>query len=144
MLWYCILLTYQTIVGDLAYLTRFDVLYPLSTVSQKTHYCSMLDYAEAIRIVQYISANPDQASPYFLSGTHSFSQPTHQLLDVSVSIFISADSSHRKAGRPEEAGDQIGCFVKLFSVHHAAVQAVSRMKDTTMSSAPAVIFHISY
>ena len=114
MLWYCILLTYQTIVGDLAYLTGFDVLYPVSTVSQKNHYCSMLDYAEAIRIVQYISANPDQASPYFLSGTHSFSQPTHQLLDVSVSIFISADSSHRKAGRPEEAGDQIGCFVKLF------------------------------
>jgi hypothetical protein len=45
---------YQTIVGDLAYLTmtRFEVLFPLSAVSQKTHYCSMLDYDEAIRIVQ--------------------------------------------------------------------------------------------
>ena len=47
MLWYCILLTYQTIVGDLAYLTRFDVLYPLSTVSQKTH--CLLQYARLCR-----------------------------------------------------------------------------------------------
>ena len=87
-----------------AYLTRFEVLYPLSAVSQKTHYCSMLDYAEAIRIVQYISANPDQAL-IFYPGTHSFSLPTHQLLDVPVSIFTSADSSHRKAGRPDEVRD---------------------------------------
>ena len=113
-------------------------LYRGPNISQKTHYCSMLDYAEAIRIVQYISANPDQAL-IFYPGNHAFSLPTYQLLDVPVSIFISADSSHRKAGRPEEAGDQIGCFVRLFSVHHAAVQAVSRMKDITMSSAaPAV------
>ena len=45
----------------------------------------------------------------------------------------------RKAGRPEEARDQIGYFVKLFSVHNAAIQAVSRVKDTTMSSAEAEI-----
>ena len=77
----------------------------------------------------------------FYPGTHSFNQPTHQLLDVSVSIFISADSSHRKAERPEEAGDQIGNFVKLSSVHHAPVQSVSRMKDTTMSSAAPAVCH---
>jgi hypothetical protein len=100
---------YQTIVGVLAYLTmtRFEVLFPLSAVSQKTHYCSMLDYDEAIRIVQYISANPDQAL-IFYPGTHSPSRPAHQLLDITVSIFISPDPSHRKAGRPEEARDQIG------------------------------------
>ena len=132
--------TYQTIVGDIAYLTmtRFEVLYPLSAVSQKTHYCSVLDYAEAIRIVQYISANPDQAL-IFYPGPHSPRHPTHQLLDVPVSIFLSADSSHRKAGRPEEARDQIGYFVKVFSVHNGAIQAVSRVKDTTMSSAEAEI-----
>ena len=131
---------YQTIVGDLAYLTmtRFEVLFPLSAVSQKTHYCSMLDYDEAIRIVQYISANPDQAL-IFYPGTHSPSRPAHQLLDIPVSIFISPDPSHRKAGRTEEARDQIGYLVKVFSLHNAAVQAVSRVKDTTMSSAEAEI-----
>jgi len=131
---------YQTIVGDIAYLTmtRFEVVYPLSAVSQKTHYCSRLDYTEAIRIVQYISADPDQAL-IFHPGPHSPSLPIHQILDLPISIFISADSSHRKAGRPEEARDQIGYFVKVFSVHNAAVQVVSKVKDTTMSSAEAEI-----
>ena len=132
--------TYQTITGELAYLmmTRFEVLYPLSAVSQKTHYCSKLDYDEAIRILQYISANPDQPL-IFYPGPHSPHTPVDQLLDLPVSIFVNADSSHRKSGRTEEARDQIGYYVKLFSVHNAAIQAVSRVKDTTMSSAEAEI-----
>ena len=88
--------------------------------------------------MQYISANPDQAL-IFYPGTHSPSRPAHQLLYIPVSIFISADPSHRKAGHPEEARDQIGYLVKVFSVHNVAVQAVSRVKDTTMSSAEAEI-----
>ena len=82
--------TYQTIVGDIAYLTmtRFEVLYPLSAVSQKTHYCSVLDYVEAIRIVQYISANPVHALIYY-PAPHSPRHPTHQLLPRCTDIDIS-------------------------------------------------------
>jgi hypothetical protein len=53
---------YQQLVGDVTWLTmtRYDVVYPASAVAQKTSYCSDRDYAEALRILEYINPYPDQ------------------------------------------------------------------------------------
>ena len=131
---------YQQLVGDVTWLTmtRYDVVYPASAVAQKTGYCSDKDYAEALRILEYINLYPDQPIIFHAAPRHK-QVPTRHILRSPVTIYINADASHRQAGRPEEARDQIGYFVRLFTVDNAAVQVVSKVKDTTLSSAEAEV-----
>ena len=131
---------YQTIVGDITWLTvsRPDIVFPASAVAQKTHCCSEIDYAEAMRILEYINLYPDQPIIFHRAPRGKRVAP-NDVLRAPVTIYINADASHRQAGRPDEARDQIGYFVRLFTVDNAAVQVVSKVKDTTLSSAEAEV-----
>ena len=126
---------YQEIVGDVTWLTltRFDIMLAVSKVAQKTHYASERDYSEVMRILEYVNSYVNMPLIYHRAPVEQ-RVPLREILGMPVGIFCNGDCAHGSSGRPGEPRDQTAYFVRIFSVCNAAIDAVSKVNQTTLAS----------